>query len=157
MTTARATRLLLDRIGSGATVLLSLHLALPDMPAWCDGSDAEGRAVFLVGRHQLGTEPEAEAAITAVLAAFAAGHVPEGVCSVAYAPLASLAIAEVVAGTAKEILVDGPRESGKTQLVPAALAILSELHIRANFMLPLRALWLHDSLTNAAVKTGRSL
>ncbi len=157
MTTARATRLLLDRIGSGATVLLSLHLALPELPGWCDGSDADGRPVFLVGRHQLGTEPDAEAAVAAVLAAFGEGHVPEGVCSIAYAPMASAAIAEVVAGAAKEVLVDGPRESGKTQLVPGALAILAELHVRAGFALPLRALWLHDSLTNAGVKTGRSL
>ncbi len=157
MTMARATRLLLDRIGSGATVLLSLHLALPDMPAWCDGVDAEGRAVFLVGRHQLGTEAESDTAVAAVLNALAKGYVPEGVCSIAYAPKASAAIAEVVAGESKEVLVDGPRESGKTQLVPGALAILSELHVRAGFPLPLRALWLHDSLTNAAVKTGRSL
>ncbi len=157
MTMARATRLLLDRIGSGATVLLSLHLALPDMPAWCDGVDAEGRAVFLVGRHQLGTEAESDTAVAAVLNALAKGYVPEGVCSIAYAPKASAAIAEVVAGESKEVLVDGPRESGKTQLVPGALAILSELHVRAGFPLPLRALWLHDSLKNAAVKTGRSL
>jgi hypothetical protein len=53
--------------------------------------------------------------------------------------------------------VDGPRGSGKTQAMPAALAILGELHARAGFPLPLRALWLHDSLTNAAVKTGRSI
>ncbi|MEO7862142.1 MAG: hypothetical protein ABIU05_17280 [Nitrospirales bacterium] len=54
-------------------------------------------------------------------------------------------------------MADGPRGSGKTQASPAALAILAELHVRAGFNLPLRVLWLHDSLTNAALKTGLSL
>lgn len=157
MTTARAQRFLLDRLGAGATVLLSLHLALPEVPDWCDGADAEGRAVLLVGRHGLGESEAAQEAVRAVLASLAAGEVPDGCHAVAYAPMASSLIAEVVGGTSAEILGDGPRGSGKTQAVPAVLAALAELHARAGHPLPLRALWLHDSMINAAIKTGRSL
>src|SRR5262249_25559648 len=77
--------------------------------------------------------------------------------TIAYAPAASAAIAECVAGASAEVLMDGPRGSGKTQAVPAALAILAEWHSRAGGTLPLRVLWLHDSMINASVKTGRSL
>jgi hypothetical protein len=157
MSTAKAQRLLLERLGSGATVLLSVHLDLPTMPAWCDGRDAQGRSVLLVGRHQLGQSAEAQAAVTAVLQAVGQGHVPDGVHVVTYAPKASAFIAEVVTGQAFEVLGDGPRGSGKTQAVPGALAGLAELRARAGERGPLRVLWIHDALVNAAVKTGRSL
>jgi hypothetical protein len=158
MSAAPARRLLLSRLGGGGgTALLAILLELPMVPAWADGVDATGRAVLLIGRHALGATDTAEAAIAAVLEALGAGEAPDGVQVVAYAPHASAAIAEVVAGTSAEVLLDGPRGSGKTQATPAALAILAELHARAGFALPLRALWLHDSLTNASVKTGRSL
>ncbi len=157
MSTAKAQRLLLERLGSGATVLLSVHVALPSVPAWCDGVDADGRAVLLVGRHQLGPSEEAQAAVTAVLAALSGGHVPEGVHAVAYAPKASAFIAEIVAGQALEVLGDGPRGSGKTQAVPGALAMLGERRARAGEMGPLRVLWLHDTLVSASAKTARSL
>ncbi len=155
--TARATRVLLDRLSSSATVLLSVHLTLPQVPKWCDGLDAEARAVFLVGKHNLGQGDAAHEAIQAVLDSLKSGEVPEGVLAIAYAPKASALIAEVVAGSGSEILADGPRGSGKTQAVPAALAILAELHARARFALPLISLSLHDSLTNASIKTGRSI
>jgi len=138
-------------------VLLSIHLALPDVPAWADGRDAHGRAIVLVGRHQLGEAVEAIEAATGVLDALAKGAVPDGVHAIAYAPKASEAIAGIVGGESKEALCDGPRGSGKTQLVPAALAVLAELHARAGYALPLRALWLHDTLKNASLKTGRSI
>lgn len=158
MSISPARRLLLSRLGGGAgTALLAVLLDLPARPAWGDGVDATGRTVLLVGRHALGATETAEAAVAAVLEALAAGEVPDGVHAVAYAPRASAAIAEVVAGTSSEVLLDGPRGSGKTQAVPAALAILAELHARAGYALPFRSLWLHDSLTNASVKTGRSL
>ena len=157
MTVARAQRILLDRLAGGATVLLAIHLDLQDVPAWADGADALDRAVVLVGAHQLGTTEAAQQALGRVLEALRDGAVPEGVHSLAYAPAASAAIAEVVAGEGAEVLVDGPRGTGKTQLVPAALAILAELHVRAGFPPPLRALWLHDSMVNASVKTARSL
>jgi len=157
MSTARATKLLLDRLGAGATVLLSLHLRLLEVPAWCDGADAEGRAVLLVGKHQLGESDEAQGAVGAVLDAFRQGHVPEGVVSIAFGPMASAAFAEIVAGTSEQVLCDGPRASGKTQMIPGALAALAELHVREGFTLPLRVSWLHVSLLDASIKTGASL
>jgi hypothetical protein len=42
-------------------------------------------------------------------------------------------------------------------MTPAALAVLAEYHARAGFEAPLRALWVHDALLSASVKTGRSL
>jgi hypothetical protein len=77
--------------------------------------------------------------------------------AVAYAPKASEAWAEIVMGQAEQVLVDGPRGSGKTQMTPGAFAGLAELHVRDGHPLPFRALWLHDSLVNASLKTGRSL
>jgi hypothetical protein len=158
VSTAKAQRVILELLGPGATVLLIIHLELPDVPAWADGLDAAGRAVLLVGRHALGRGEAAEAVVAAVLQTLAAGAVPEeGVHAVAYAPGASRFIAEIVGGTSSEVLGDGPRGSGKTQAVPGALAGLAELRARAGESGPLRALWLHDSLVNAGVKTGRSL
>jgi hypothetical protein len=157
VSTARAERLLLERLGSGATVLLAILLDLEPRAGWADGVDGEGRSVYLVGRHQLGQGAEAREATAAVLAALQAGHVPEGVHAVAYAPRASRFIAEVVAGPAGEVLGDGPRGSGKTQAVPAALAVLAELRARAGEAGPLRVLWLHDTLVSASAKTARSV
>lgn len=157
MSTDRARRILLERLAHGSTVLLALHLALPEVPAWCDGQDADGRAVFLVGKHQLGNGAAAKEAIAGVLRELRAGTVPEGVVAIGYAPRASAFIAEAVAGEAQEIMADGPRNTGKTQTIPAILAALAERHARAGFALPLHVLWLHDSLTNAVVKSGRSV
>jgi hypothetical protein len=157
MSLAKAHNLLIKRLGAGDTVLLAILLDLPTMPDWCDGVDADGRSVLLVGRHGLGFSEAAQNVIRAVLDALAAGELPAGIVAIAYAPRASAFIAEVVAGNSREVLADGPRGSGKTQASPAALAILAELHARAGYPLPLRVLWPHDSLTNAAVKTGPSL
>ena len=158
MSTGRAQKALLERLSSGATVLRSLHLELPERPAWCDGTDAEGRSVLLVGRHLLGVTAEAEGAVAAVFDAFRAGHVPPGVEAVAYRPMASAAFPTVVGDlAAEEVLIDGERNSGKTQLEGGLLLALAELHARAGFPLPYRSLWLHTSLTNAKAKTIPSL
>jgi hypothetical protein len=153
---ARAQRLLLERLGAGATVLLSLHLAV-EPGAWADGTDAEGRSVFLVGGHALRQLPEGDEAIHAVLQTLRDGFVPESVCAVAYAPAASAAWVQSVIGPAEQVLIDGPRASGKTQVTPAIWAGLAEQHGRAGYPLPLRVLWLHASLVNAKVKTQPSL
>lgn len=157
MSTAKAQRFLLDRLGAGSTVLLAVLLDLTPVPAWADGIDAAGRAVVLVGKQQLGESEATTQTVQTVLEILQAGEVPPGVLAVAYTPKASAFISEVVAGPAEEILADGPRGTGKTQAVGAALAILAELHVRAKFALPLQTLWLHDSLVNAALKTARSL
>src|SRR6185503_12293235 len=115
MTTAKAQRFLMDRLGDTNTALISIHLRLPTVPDWCDGMDADGLAVVLIGRYGLGTSEAAQAFIAGVLEALQAGEVPEGVLPIAYAPKASAFIAEVVAGASREVLADGPRGSGKTQ------------------------------------------
>lgn len=155
---AHAREILLKRLGSGTTALLALVLDLPAVPAWCDGRTSDGRAILLVGSHQLKDSPDGEAVKTTILAMMAEdGEVPESVRQMTYAPAASAFIAEAVAGMGREILADGPRGTGKTQAVPAILAALAERHARAGYDLPLRVVWLHDSLKNAEKKTGRSL
>jgi hypothetical protein len=150
--------MLLERFGHATTVLLSLHLDLPAVPAWADGQDGAGRALVLVGAHTLRQFPDGAEAVGEVLAALHDGAVPEGCHAVAYAPKASEAFATIVAGEGiAEVLLDGPRGSGKTQVVPGALAWLAELHARAGLPLPLLVLWLHDTLMGAAMKTAPSL
>jgi hypothetical protein len=77
--------------------------------------------------------------------------------AVKYEPRASEAIAAILDGPADEVLLWGSRNSGKTQAAAGALLALAELHERAGFGLPLRALWLHGSLVDAAQKSARSL
>jgi hypothetical protein len=168
MSTAKATTLLLTRLGSASTLLLSLHLALPKEPVhgvdlpdpmtWCDGQDELGRYALLVGGHALRQLPDGEEAIQAVLEAMARGEVPPGVQAVHAQPMAAEALAVAVAAEGvDEELVDGGRGSGKTQLEGMAKAALSELHHRAGFPLPLKALWLHSTLKIARSKTVDSL
>jgi len=157
VSSVRAQRLILERLASGTGVLLALLLDLGEPTSWCDGLDAEGRAILLVGRHQLGDSEDAQQVIATVLQVMAAGQTPDGVHVVAYAPKASEALAEIVAGESTEVLVDGPRGTGKTQVTAGAVAALAELHARAGHPLPLKALWLHDSLKSAGAKTARSL
>ncbi len=157
MSTVKAERFLLERLSSTTTSLLSVHLEV-ESPGWADGEDAEGRVVLLVGAQALRQLPEGEAAVTAVLAKLKAGEVPEAVLAVAYAPRASAGYATIVADeAAEEVMLDGPRGVGKTQVVPGVLPWLAECRARAGLPLPLLALWLHDSMTNAEVKTGPSL
>lgn len=158
MSTLRATRHVLERLAAGSGVLLALLLDLDGaVPEECDGRDAEGRAVLLVGRHQLGDSEDAAVVVARVLELLAAGETPVDVHVVAYAPAASRGLWEIASGEAAEILVDGPRGTGKTQMTPGALAALAELHARAGHGLPLKVLWLHDSLKSASAKTARSL
>lgn len=157
MSVARAQRVLLERLGSAETVLLSLHLALAEVPAWADGVDAEGRAVLLVGAQALRALPEGASAAEAVLDVLHEGAVPVGVHAVAYAERASAAVAEILDGPGDEVLVWGSRASGKTQLAAGAVLALAELHLRAGFPGPLRVLSVHASLVDASAKTGRSL
>ncbi len=157
MSLERARRLLLQRLGAGGVVLLAILLELSIPPAWCSGVDADGRAVCLVGLHNFGASDPAQAVIRAVLAALRAGDVPVGVVAVAYKPKASEFIVEVVSGQSREVAAIGGRGSGKTQTVPAAGAILAELHVREGFSCPLRMLWMQDTLTNWGMKTGRSV
>ena len=98
MTTVKAERYLLSRLGAGTTALLALLLDLPSMPAWCDGVDASDRSVLLVGRHALGAG-EAQNAAATVFEALGAGEVPAS-------PLPPILRAEVVELLARALLAD---------------------------------------------------
>src|SRR5262249_2494470 len=151
-------QLILERLGQASTLMLSVHLALllnpvhgvtlPDPATWTDGQDAFGRRVLLVGAHRLRELPDGDEAIKAVLASMRQlGEIPPGVVAVHAQPYAAEALAVIaVAERVDEVLVDGERGSGKTQLEGMALAALAELHARAGHPLPLRALWLHSTL-----------
>jgi hypothetical protein len=156
---AKAQRLLLERLGSAATtMLMSLHLELPTPPAWGDGVDADGRSVVLVGAHALRALPEGDAAVGEVLAQIKAGQVPMGVKALAFAPRASQAFATGVAGAGvKELLLHGPRNTGKTVVVAAMLAALAEYQQRAGIDGALKVLWLHTTMALAQMKTATSL
>jgi hypothetical protein len=56
-----------------------------------------------------------------------------------------------------EVMLWGSRNSGKTILVAVCLLSLAECHGRAGFPLPVKAMWLHSSLVDAAMKTRASL
>jgi len=79
MSLAKAHNLLIKRLGAGNTVLLAILLDLPRMPDWCDGTDAGGRSVCVVGRHNLGTSEAPQEVIAAVLDAMKAGE-PRTAC-----------------------------------------------------------------------------
>ncbi len=158
MSMVRARSILAERSHSAGTILLAILLELSTVPTWAHGTDREGRAVVLVGKTRLEAREETGSEfVRVVLEAMQAGEVPNGVHVVTYAPKASEFIAAIVAGEAREVLGVGPRESGKSQAVPAALAILAERHAQAGFPLPLRCLLLNESLVSFSMKMGRSL
>src|SRR5262249_17230787 len=156
MSIHRARRLVLERLGSAAIAMVSLHLSLSIVPAWADGADADGHAVLLVGAHELRKLPGGDDAVHVVLKAAADGHLPASVHAIGYQRAASEAIAAIVDGPAQEVLCWGSRASGKTQLAAGALLALAELQERQDYAAPLRALWLHGSLVDASAETGRS-
>ncbi|MCH8039556.1 MAG: hypothetical protein IH977_04335 [Nitrospinae bacterium] len=157
MTIERGRRALLDHLAGTGIILMPILLDLPTRPSWADGTDSEGRTVVLIGRHMLERTEVGQEWTRIVLDSLEKGHIETGCHEVIYKPKASLAFAEIVGGDAMHKLLDGPRASGKTQVIPGALLALAELHARAGFPLPLRPLWLHDTLTNATEKTGESL
>src|SRR5258705_14022216 len=119
MNTAKIQNLLLKRLASSETLLLAIVLNLGEPPKWIDGRDSDGRSIFLVGRHKLGTSEDAKKGIAVTLEILAKGSVPSYVHVVSYAPKASEAISTIVDDkSANEILMDGERGSGKTQSTP---------------------------------------
>lgn len=159
MSTARAMNVALDLIGETAglkfcAIILTLDTPLPE----ADGLDSYGRSVILVGRHWIGQGPEAEQILEMVRTDFAAGVYPDGVHCVVFAPKASEAIKAAIQGAQDtELLLHGPRNTGKTHTGAAIAMILAEFHLRAGCPAPFLVGWLHDSLLSASTKTGRSL
>jgi hypothetical protein len=162
--TARATRLLIERLTAGTTLLVSQHVEVSPAPAWADGADADGRAVQLVGAHQLRALPSGDAVVAEVLTALKAGEVLPGVHALGYHPAASAGYAAIMDGPALadplaivEVLTWGSRGSGKTVVVAGSTLGLAEAHARGGYPLPLRGMYLHGSLIDASKKTGVSL
>lgn len=159
MSIPRAQKLLLDKIGaSTGTTLCAILLTVETPLPGADGVDSEGRSIVLIGRHQLGTGPVVDEALHQILTYLALGDCPDTVHPVVFAPKASLAIQAAVCGEEDtEVLVHGPRNTGKTHALAAIAMIQAEWALRAGFPGPLLVAWLHDSLLSAATKTGRSL
>jgi len=159
MSTQRAYKLLLDRIGQNTGVILcAIILTLEKPLKEADGVDALGRSIILVGRHGLGSAPSAEQAVHEILNYFAVGDYPDVVHPVVFAPKASAAIVRAITGPQdSEILIHGPRNTGKTHAGAAIAMIMAEWDLRAGFPGPFPVAWLHDSLLSASTKTGRSL
>ena len=87
----------------------------------------------------------------------------QGCHCVYFAPVASGALVEIFAGAepgqgkTSQVLLWGPRGGGKTVVVPAGFLGLAELDLRAGYGGPMRAIWLHPTLQDAASKTVDSL
>ena len=157
MSNAKAQALLMERLSTTSTVMLSLHLAIDEF-ASADGRDAAGRPVLLVGAHALRALPAGEDAVQTTLAALAEGTVPAGVHALDLAPCAAEGFVKIVEDPGPaEVLLWGERQTGKTILEALALLGLAELDLRAGFDGPLKVLWLHASLVDASLKTGASL
>lgn len=157
MSVQAARRVLLERFAAADLAVVAIHAELDTMPAFADGRDVDGRAVQLVGARALRTLPDGEAYMQEVLVGLARGEQIPGVHSIRLAPKASEALVVVVDSDALEAMLWGSRNSGKTIDAAIALLSLAECHVRAGYLLPLKALWLHSSLVDAAMKTGASL
>lgn len=164
MSTAKAERLILERLAGLGVAMIAVHLALPTPPTWADAVADNGDTILLVGRHALGDSETARAWIDVALADLRRGDLPEHVVPIRYGVRASEAFALIVEspaaeGTARtlEVLVHGHRQSGKTQMMFGALAWLAELRRRARHKDPLKVMWVQDSLKNATEKTAASM
>jgi hypothetical protein len=158
MSVQAARRVLLERFAAADLAVVAIHAELDAVPSFADGRDVDGRVVQLVGAHALRTLPEGVDYEQEVLVGLARGEQIPGVHSIRLAPRASEAWAEVVEdGPSSEVMLWGSRNSGKTIVAAMALLSLAECHGRAGYPLPLKVLWLHSSLVDAAMKTGASL
>jgi hypothetical protein len=157
MSLQAARRALLEHFQSTDLAVVAVHAEADTLPAFCDGVHVDGRAVLLIGAHALRALPEGDDYVQEVLLGLARGEQIPGVHGIRLAPKAAEAWAEVVDGEAREVLLWGSRNSGKSINEAVCLLSLAELHDRANFPLPLKALWLHASLVDAAMKTAASL
>ena len=155
---SRALTTIVKRLGDQTGVLCcAILLELPERHPLCDGLDAAGRSIFLVGRHFLGSDAAAEVAVEYILNQLKEGHCPDVVHVVTFGPKASEGIAAALDGPMEEILLHGPRGTGKTHALAGAALCLAELHLRAGCPGPFKVMWLHDSLMSASAKTAEAL
>jgi hypothetical protein len=155
---SRALKAIVERLGDQTGVLCcALLLDLPERHPLCDGLDAAGRSIVLVGKHCLGQDAAADVAVEYILGQLKDGHCPDVVHVVAFGPKASEAIAAALDGEIEEILVHGERGTGKTHCLAGAALTLAELHHRGAYPGVFKVMWLHDSLMSASAKTGEAL
>lgn len=155
---SRALKAIVERLGDQTGVLCcAVLLDLPERHSLCDGLDAAGRSIFLVGRHHLGSDTAADVAVEYILGQLRDGHCPDVVHVLTFGPKASEAIAASLDGPLEEILLHGPRGTGKTHALAGAALLLAELHLRDGHPGPFKVMWLHDSLMSASAKTGEAL
>ncbi len=157
---SKALRAIVERLGNQAGVVCcAVLLDLPARHPDADGLDAAGRSVFLVGKHFFGEGPAAEIATQTILNQLKDGHVSDACHVIVMAPKASDGIARAIEADheKEEILLHGPRGTGKTHALAAAAIINAELHLRAGFHGPFKVSWLHDSIKSASSKTAESL
>src|SRR6266478_4947398 len=111
----KAQNFILKAGGATGISLLAIILDLATRPSWCDGICKDGRSIFLVGKQQLGKSETVTKAVSIVLEQLANDKLPNGVHAISFAPKASEAIETIVGDeSALEVLLDGPRGSGKT-------------------------------------------
>lgn len=157
---SKALRAIVERLGDQAGIVCcAVLLDLPERHPDADGVDAAGRSIFLVGKHFFGSGPAADIATQTILNQLREGHFTDAVHVVMLAPKASEGIARAIESKVvnEEILLHGPRGTGKTHALAAAAIINAELHLRAGFDGPFKVSWLHDSLKSASAKTAESL
>jgi hypothetical protein len=157
MSVQAARRALLERFATTDMAVFAGHAELPTAPAFCDGVDVDGRAVLLVGAHALRQLPDGQGLRAGSATQVSPRRADPG--RPRHPPRADGrgGWAEVVDGQANEVLLWGSRNSGKFVVEAVCLVSLAELHHRAGFPLPLKALWLHASLVDAAMKTAATL
>ena len=157
---SKALRAIVERLGDQAGIVCcAVLLDLPTRHPDADGVDAAGRSVFLVGKHFFGAGPSADIASHTILNQLKEGHVSDACHVILMAPKASDGIARAIESTVvkEELLLHGPRGTGKTHALAAAAIINAELHLRAGFPGPFKVSWLHDSIKSASSKTAESL
>jgi hypothetical protein len=155
---SRALKAIVERLGAQAGILCcAILLDLPTRHPLADGLDAAGRSIFLVGRYFFGAEAPGHIAAEYILGQLKQGHCPDIVHPVLFGPKASAGIAAAIDGPIEELLLHGPRGTGKTHALAAVSLVNAELHLRAGHPGPFKVMWLHDSLMSASAKTGEAL
>ncbi len=142
---------------SGA-LFVAIILDLKTRWALADTVDLHGRSVLLIGREFVDQDEAGHVAVEWVLSQLQEGLCPDVVILINLAPKASEAFVQIVEeGPVDDFLVHGPRWGGKTILFFAAVLGLAELHLRAHYDAPFRAMLLHDSLKSADAKSAQTL
>jgi hypothetical protein len=159
MSVEKAKQKLLKRFAAAdGALFVAVFLELPTRWALADTGDPHGRAVRLIGRAWVDQDEAGHAATTWVLAQVHEGRCPDLVVPITLAPAASQAFVQIVEdGPVNDVLLHGPRWSGKSIDAFVAVLGLAEGHVRAQAESPFKTMLLHDSLKSAEGKSGQTL